>query len=276
MEHIRKGNDIEIKWAIYVGSGINETPYDLAGKDLSLYLRTSYGRTKVYEFSTDKHVLSFTFWGKDQEKTCVYSLELIENEGREGMHTVDECEAFKIVSHSCEAGGDSEGRVECIHLQFRTNLGISFPTIGLTVDSELSLSSENPVQNKVITLALQEENLRAVEEETKLRNELETQDSRLTLIASSIEVMDDSIQNLVIKIENVDDKLTRIEGAIEGVDFEQVSLVLSKVEELTNDVEQINVTVAENSEAIEILNSDSSVEGSVYNKINKAAEWAAL
>lgn len=276
MENIRKGNDIEIKWAIYVGSGINEAPYDLTGKNLSLYLRTQYGRTEVYDFSVDKHVLSFTLWGKDQSKTGVYSLELVENEGREGMHTVDECDAFKLVNHSCETGGDTEGRVECIHLQFRANLGLSFPPIGITVDSELSLTSTNPVQNKVLTLALQEERLRAVSAETRLEALITNNRDRLALAESSLEVMDDTVQNLIVKIENVDDKLERIEDAIEGVDLSKVALVLEQVEELTTEIENINTVVAENSEAIEILNSDISVEGSVYNKINKAAEWAAL
>lgn len=276
MENIRKGNDIEIKWAIYVGSGINEAPYDLTGKNLSLYLRTQYGRTEVYDFSVDKHVLSFTLWGKDQSKTGVYSLELVENEGREGMHTVDECDAFKLVNHSCETGGDTEGRVECIHLQFRANLGLSFPPIGITVDSELSLTSTNPVQNKVLTLALQEERLRAVSAETRLEALITNNRDRLELAESSLEVMDDTVQNLIVKIENVDDKLERIEDAIEGVDLSKVALVLEQVEELTTEIENINTVVAENSEAIEILNSDISVEGSVYNKINKAAEWAAL
>lgn len=276
MENIRKGNDIEIKWAIYVGSGINEAPYDLTGKNLSLYLRTQYGRTEVYDFSVDKHVLSFTLWGKDQSKTGVYSLELVENEGREGMHTVDECDAFKLVNHSCETGGDAEGRVECIHLQFRANLGLSFPSIGITVDSELSLTSENPVQNKVLTLALQEERLRAVSAETRLEALITNNRDRLALAESSLEVMDDTVQNLIVKIENVDDKLERIEDAIEGVDLSKVALVLEQVEELTTEIENINTVVVENSEAIEILNSDISVEGSVYNKINKAAEWAAL
>lgn len=36
MEKIRKGNDIEVQWAIYAGYGINEAPYDLTGRNLTL------------------------------------------------------------------------------------------------------------------------------------------------------------------------------------------------------------------------------------------------
>lgn len=278
MEKIRKGNDIEVQWAIYAGFGINEAPYDLTGRNLTLYIKSQYGKEEMYDFTVEKHVIKFMFWGKDQNKTGVYSFELVENEGREGMHTVDECDAFQLVNHSCETGGDSEGRVECIHLQFRSNMGISVPSIGteITVDDALSLTSENPVQNKVLTLALNNETLRATTEETRLQRLIENYDSRLTLAESSLEVMDDSIQNLLIKIGNVDDKLSKINSALEGVDLEEVSTVLTKVEEMEQEIEQINITVNENTEAIEILNADASVEGSVENKISKAAEWAAL
>ena len=66
MERIRKGNDIEIQWAIYAGKGINEAPYDLADKNVLLYLKNQFGTTEVYEYSVEKHVVSFMFWGNDQ------------------------------------------------------------------------------------------------------------------------------------------------------------------------------------------------------------------
>lgn len=158
MEKIRKGNDIEIRWAIYAGVGIDEVPYDLTGKNLSLFFRNQFGRTEIYDFDTDRHIISFKFLGKDQKHTGTYSIELVENEGREGMHTVDECDAFTLVSHSCETGGESEGRVECIHLQFRSHMSVGFPSSGggsdIVVDNVLSETSENPVQNKVVTKAI--------------------------------------------------------------------------------------------------------------------------
>lgn len=269
MEYIRRGNDIEIKWAIYAGSGINEMPYDLTGKNLTLYLRTQYGKTEIKKFFVSNHVVYFTIWGKDQSKIGVYSLELVENEGLEGMHTVDECDAFKLVNHSCETGGESEGRVECVHLQFRANIGVSFPTIGIDIDEALSLTSENPVQNKVLTLALQEENLRAIKEETRLELLIEENKERLVVVEVSLEEM-------ATQIKEANDKVEQMEATFETIDFESLSLVVSDVKDIQEEIKRINDTIEENSEAIEVLNADVSVDGSVYNKINKAAEWAAL
>lgn len=265
MEKIRKGNDIEVQWAIYVGQGINEAPYDLTGKRLSLYLRNQFGKQEVYEYSIDRHVIRFMFWGKDQKQTGTYSIELVENEGIQGMHTVDECEAFTIVSHSCQTGGDSEGRVECIHLQFRANMGISVPVIGaeIKVDDALSLTSENPVQNKVITLALEDEAARAKAAEGRLERAIADYDSKLELIEDRVSLQGDKIDSINIKIENVDDKLERVENALKGVDLEAVSMVLTRVDEISGDVEELK-------DAVDNINME------VDMKIASALDWEAI
>lgn len=155
MDKIRIGNDIKIRWAIYAGSGINEAPYNLEGRNLSLYLKNFKESKKVSTFSTSGHILDFTFYGKDQDVTGTYSVELIENEGLVDMHSVDECKAFALVNHSCQADNDSEGRVECVHLQFKATIGVGYPAASsIIVDSVLSETSENPVQNKVVTSAI--------------------------------------------------------------------------------------------------------------------------
>ena len=41
MEKIRKGNDIEVQWAIYAGYGINEAPYDLTRRLRFLRLKVA-------------------------------------------------------------------------------------------------------------------------------------------------------------------------------------------------------------------------------------------
>lgn len=161
MEKIRIGNDIEVLWAIYAGEGINEAPYDLTGRNLSLYMNGSFGRIPLEGVTTEGHILRCMFWGKDQMYLGKYSLELVENEGLEGMHTVDECDAFQLVRCSCETDNNPEGRLECIHLQFRGSISVGFPTIGgesIVIDSALSTTSTNPVQNKVVTKAINELN----------------------------------------------------------------------------------------------------------------------
>ena len=268
MEKIRKGNDIEVQWAIYAGVGINEAPYDLAGRNVTLYLKNQFGRKEVYDYTIDRHVIKFTFFGKDQQQTGIYSLELVENEGRQGMHTVDECDAFQLVNHSCETGGDSEGRVECIHLQFRANMGISVPAIGaeITVDDALSLASENPVQNKVITLALQEEVKRAEDAESRLEKVSEDNTARLVLV-------EDSVRDVVTRCEDLESRLTRIEDAFKDVDISEVANVLVKVESLESDINVMAADIDALESDMEKLNADASVDGSVSNKIAQALNW---
>lgn len=257
MEKIRKGNDIEILWAIYAGEGVNEAPYNLEGKNLSLYLVHNFERREVFNFSVEGHILKWRYLGKEQRAAGKYTLELVENEGREGMHTIDECDAFQLVNRSCEADNNPEGRVECIHLQFRSSMTVGFPAIGagVVVDSELSLVSENPVQNKVLTAAMYEEIARAKAEESKLQKQIDEFSSKLTHVNLSVEIVENSLVNVNARIDLLEDRLSKVETG-EG------SAILTKVEE-------IELT-------LQTLNADSSVEGSVDNRINRAVEWAAL
>lgn len=125
MEKIRIGNDIGIRWEIYVRDGEEVTPYDLTGKNLKLYLSSMYGRKEQPEFSTDGNAVVFTFGGRDQRHTGRYQLTMVENEGEEGMHTVDECDAFELVRCSCLEGGDAESHVELERLTLASVMTMS-------------------------------------------------------------------------------------------------------------------------------------------------------
>ncbi len=124
MEKIRKGNDIIVLWKIYAVSGGTERPYDLSGRNLTLYLRSPFGKEKVQSYSIEANAIRFTFYGKDQVHTGEYTLTLVENEGRENMQTVDECKAFALVLCSCDAGGDKESKVEVTTLELRTQMQV--------------------------------------------------------------------------------------------------------------------------------------------------------
>lgn len=124
MEKIRKGNDITVLWKIYAVSGGTEKPYDLSGRNLTLYLRSPFGKEKVQSYSIETNTIRFTFYGKDQVHTGEYTLTLVENEGRENMQTVDECKAFALVLCSCDAGGDKESKVEITTLELRTQMQV--------------------------------------------------------------------------------------------------------------------------------------------------------
>lgn len=124
MEKIRKGNDITVLWKIYAVSGGTEKPYDLSGRNLTLYLRSPFGKEKVQSYSIETNTIRFTFYGKDQVHTGEYTLTLVENEGRENMQTVDECKAFALVLCSCDVGGDKESKVEVTTLELRTQMQV--------------------------------------------------------------------------------------------------------------------------------------------------------
>lgn len=127
-----------------------------------MYLKDSAGiKRRVSDFTVDGHIISWRFEGKDQEKARVYSLILVENEELDGMYTVDECDAFQLVSNSSQVGcscSDNDN-LQVTTLEFRSKMAIGAASTGggnIEVDSELSKYSENPVQNKVITQALDE------------------------------------------------------------------------------------------------------------------------
>lgn len=103
MENIRIGNDINIEWTIFRDG----KPESLEGKSLSILMTSGYRKISVEDFHTRDNVIAFTFPGKDQEYNGIYTLTLIENLGKEQMHTVDACEAFRLVPRSCAVGGNA-------------------------------------------------------------------------------------------------------------------------------------------------------------------------
>ena len=83
-------------------------PFILSGKNVSLYLRGVTGKKKIEDFSVAGNTITWTFYGKDQKHTGVYSLILVVNEGVEGMVTTDACNFVNLVSCSCKTGGSDD------------------------------------------------------------------------------------------------------------------------------------------------------------------------
>ena len=146
MEDIRIGNDIKVLWRIVTGDG--EQPYGLEEKKLSLYMRHPFGKIEITDFSVKGNALEFMFWGKDQKYTGCYAFTLVENDGIEGMHTVDACDAFCLVSCSCKAGGDADSKVELVHLELKGTMVIGGTSV--QIDKELSPDSENAIANNAV------------------------------------------------------------------------------------------------------------------------------
>lgn len=150
-DRIRKGNDIGVSWAIFADAE-SQVPYDLTGRRLTMYLTNRYGTSQISGFKTEGHIVKWTYYGKDQKQLGPYTLTLVENEGNEDMHTVDFCKAFVLVARSCEATKGDENKVELVHLDLSSEMLVGASPI--KVDDELSEESENAIQNKAVTIAL--------------------------------------------------------------------------------------------------------------------------
>lgn len=118
-----------MNWEVFIGDGEDIAPYDLTGKDLSVYLVNAFCRIKVENFTTNGNILMFTWEGKDQRYAGTYQLTLIENEGKEDMHTLDESDAFELVRCSCMEEEDNDDNVEEVTLSSRFDVLRVYPIV---------------------------------------------------------------------------------------------------------------------------------------------------
>ena len=187
MEKIRIGNDIAIKWAIYAA---DMTPYDLTGRDLSLYVEMGAIRTRIRDFEVNGNEVRFTFFGMYQTTEGVYRLTLVENEGMRGMHTVDyedafrldlpedveplgacECQeedlmkvfeqdGFELVDSSDLMGGQSEDNVEVVYLSLKSTMLLSGAIdIVDSLDSTRTDAALSANQGNVLLTRIEEDEL---------------------------------------------------------------------------------------------------------------------
>ena len=121
MKKIRIGNDIKIEWSIFKKSG---GVFLLEGLDLIVSLKDKFGRKKIDDFVISGNVIKWTFPGKDQRRTGIYSLELVINNGAEGMITTDACQFVNLVACSCDVAGSDESGVYTETIELRSALTI--------------------------------------------------------------------------------------------------------------------------------------------------------
>lgn len=125
MEAIRIGNDINIEWTIFRDG----KPESLDGKNISVFMTNGYKKMAVKDLHFRDNVIRFTYLGKDQDYNGIYTLTLIENKGKEGMYTVDACDAFRLIPRSCSVGGDTGcGSVKVTTVRLTGD--ISVPAVG--------------------------------------------------------------------------------------------------------------------------------------------------
>ena len=123
MRLIRKGNDIGVVWSIYAEQDGSTVAYSLEGRNLSLFLESGKNRYEITDFTVSGNAMSFTFWGKDQIACGAYFLTLVENNGLEDMRVLDYKNAFAIVRHSWEAGGEDNPNITIETVELSSNIG---------------------------------------------------------------------------------------------------------------------------------------------------------
>ena len=104
MKRLRIGKDFGLSWKIKAKNVGENAPYT-PSSDSILLLVTPYNKVKAEGATFDGDTVRWIFRGKDQKYPGVYGLELVENQGKNGMITIDTCEAFELVEHTCEETG---------------------------------------------------------------------------------------------------------------------------------------------------------------------------
>lgn len=123
MRKIRIGNTINVRWSIFVTQGEQTTPYDLTGKNLKLYLSVPYkSRECVADFIVEGNVIVWRYEGKNQRELGIYSLTLVENEGMNGMYTVDSNGAFQLVSSSSLENDEIDDNIQVTTLELTSQM----------------------------------------------------------------------------------------------------------------------------------------------------------
>ena len=150
MKDKRQGNDLKVAWSIFKQ---DREPFRLEGLNVSLYLKSMFGRKPLNDFVITGNIIQWTFYGKDQKSSGKYSLEMVVNEGEKGMITTDACDFVNLVPCTCKIKNNEDElgvEIESIELESRVDLS-SGEAVTIVVDSELSETSVNPVENRVIT-----------------------------------------------------------------------------------------------------------------------------
>lgn len=147
MKAIRIGNDINITWTILR----NGSPENFTGKNLVVKLLDAMQSEPIIDYTISDNIIYISFFGKNQKQIGVYTLLLAENDGLEGMNTLDKIDAFQLVQHSCDATGQDE----CPNLSTSTIDLTSFIELGginvvQTVgDSQTDVMSQRAVTNEL-------------------------------------------------------------------------------------------------------------------------------
>lgn len=111
----RIGNDYNFLWPIRYKD--TREPYDLTGRDLRLRLIDAKGSAIEFPYTTENNMIYWTFFGKDQKACGRYVAELCENDGVEGMITLDTRYAITLVPHTDMEDDGEEGVISVSNIE---------------------------------------------------------------------------------------------------------------------------------------------------------------
>ena len=158
MDKIRLGNDIEMRWSIFTRDGDNRVPYDLEGRALTLSVVNRKGESEI-EFFAEGNIVTGVFRGRDQKTLGKHGVILRENNGGDGMRTVDACDAFELVACSCEEALGSPGTIQLFHLTFDTTIGAITGTIDPIFNYEAEPAEAERTANEIIRKSNEEQSI---------------------------------------------------------------------------------------------------------------------
>ena len=244
MRDIRLGNDIKVDWYI---TRKDDQAFSLEGLNVSLYLKSMFGRKPLNDFVITGNIIQWVFFGKDQKSSGKYSLELVVNEGEKGMITTDACDFVNLVSCSCQLSeGENESGVEIESIELESKVDLSSgEAVTIVVDSELSETSVNPVENRVITSELKKKadkteiptKLSQLEQDIEIGSEVDLTDYLKGEVVSTNEPTAEFPQVLYVPQSLSEEQKSQARENI-GVDAElsklssQVSTLSEKIENL--------------------------------------------
>ncbi len=122
MKKIRIGNDFRVTLKVTR----NGVPENLEDKTLRLELSTVYARQAVENFTVSGNEITFDFLSGMQKHSGSYRVTCtLLRDG--GQNTFDVCDAFQLVSCSCQAGGDDNNHIHTETVALSADLRIGDP-----------------------------------------------------------------------------------------------------------------------------------------------------
>ena len=150
MYRIRRGKDFKVIWSFFDCDG---KPYLLEREFLTMYAVNSFCTFEVTDFTVDGNTVIWLFRGKDQKNLGDYTLELVKNNGEDGMIPIETVDAFTLVQYTRD-----EARCDCENIKVEDvtiNSSLDIDTIAsLSIDTALSATSNNAIANFVVTREL--------------------------------------------------------------------------------------------------------------------------